>query len=201
MPGPSGIGHRADVGLRKVAAHKEERFTFGLSQGVGGWTAASAPDAGCLENQHNGNRPVAPRQGRGCQSPTTLPSGPYPSISSAERRSNKGSADMRWANSRIRSTSLSARRREFWRPSSARTALRTAACFFRGIFFILWTIGAGHARPLLDQPAPYRKPHQFADAVQVQLFQDAAAVRLHGVHTEVQHTGDFLVGLAFGQQL
>ena len=39
MPGPSGIGHRADVGLRKVAAHKEERFSFGLSQGVGGTVA------------------------------------------------------------------------------------------------------------------------------------------------------------------
>src|ERR1017187_8605728 len=54
---------------------------------------------------------------------------------------------------------------------------------------------------LIYETVSYGKSDQLVDAVQVQLFHDAAAVGVHRVDTEVEDDGDLFVGLAFGQHL
>ena len=43
--------------------------------------------------------------------------------------------------------------------------------------------------------------HQFGGAVQIQLFHDSPAMGFHRVQAEVQTIGNFLVAVAFGEQL
>src|ERR1035437_791537 len=42
---------------------------------------------------------------------------------------------------------------------------------------------------------------QLGNAVQVQLFHDAPAMGFHGVQTEAEAVGDFLVAVALGEEL
>jgi len=50
-------------------------------------------------------------------------------------------------------------------------------------------------------PLPYGVKHQFRNAVDVQLLQDVAPMRLNGVQAEVEHIRHFLVAPAFADQL
>ena len=144
--------------------------------------------AGCFENRHGGNQPDA-----ACGKRTANPEA-VPSSSSGATR-----ADVSITNE----IALRAVPEYLVRGATVQQGQRRDAAFSLPLYLIppLQIIGTGHARPLLDQTVPHSEQYQFADAVQVQLFHDAAAVRLHGVDAEVQHTGDFLIGLAFGQQL
>jgi len=53
----------------------------------------------------------------------------------------------------------------------------------------------------IHQPISHREPNQLIAAVQIELLHDAAAMGIHRVDAQVQHYGDFLVGLAFRDHL
>src|SRR6185295_8194383 len=44
-------------------------------------------------------------------------------------------------------------------------------------------------------------PHQLAYRMEMEFPHDVSAVRFHGLDTDAEHVGDFLVALAFGEQL
>lgn len=53
----------------------------------------------------------------------------------------------------------------------------------------------------VDEAVADGEAHELADGVQIELLHDAPAMRLHGVNTQAQRVGDFLVGLALGDHL
>jgi hypothetical protein len=57
-----------------------------------------------------------------------------------------------------------------------------------------------HVR-LIHQPILHSKPDQLPGAMQIQLLHNLPAVRIDGINAEVQLGRDFLVRLAFGDQL
>ena len=54
---------------------------------------------------------------------------------------------------------------------------------------------------LLNNPFPDSVENQFRHPVKVQLLEDVAAMRIHGIDTQMKEVGDFLIGPAFRHQL
>src|SRR5215469_6726059 len=68
-----------------------------------------------------------------------------------------------------------------------------------------WFLAESAIPPLyqrsVDQAVPHRKTNELVDTVEIQLFHNPAAMRIHGVDAEIQDAGNLLIGLALGEHL
>lgn len=68
---------------------------------------------------------------------------------------------------------------------------------------LLWALvhGLEKARSLPDDAAAHGVENDFGSAVEIELFHQARAMRLDRTGTYAQQGGNFLIGLAFGDEL